>query len=98
MMTLSTSPETGRDGADDGVVPPVRACARGQCVAGCLTASRWAIYGRFELIDSAGLGMLLLARDEAKKDNRQLILKGPCGREKRMFGVTKFNTLFSIEE
>jgi HptB-dependent secretion and biofilm anti anti-sigma factor len=54
--------------------------------------------GPVQEVDSAGLGMLLLARDEAKKNNRELILKGPCGQVKRMFGVTKFDTLFSIEE
>jgi HptB-dependent secretion and biofilm anti anti-sigma factor len=53
---------------------------------------------RLEFIDSAGLGMLLLARDEAKKNDRQLILKQPSGQVKRMFGVTKFNTLFTVEE
>jgi anti-anti-sigma factor len=53
---------------------------------------------KLEFIDSAGLGMLLLARDEAKKHDRQLILKRPGGQVKRMFGVTKFNTLFTVEE
>jgi anti-anti-sigma factor len=51
-----------------------------------------------EFIDSAGLGMLLLARDEAKKIDRKLILKRPSGQVKRMFGVTKFNTLFTVED
>jgi HptB-dependent secretion and biofilm anti anti-sigma factor len=53
---------------------------------------------RLEFIDSAGLGMLLLARDEAKKNDRQLILKHPSGQVKRMFSVTKFDTLFTVEE
>ena len=52
---------------------------------------------KLEFIDSAGLGMLLLARDEAKKTNRALILRGPSGQVKRMFGVTKFDTLFDVE-
>ena len=52
---------------------------------------------KLEFIDSAGLGMLLLARDEAMKTNRALILRGPSGQVKRMFGVTKFDTLFDVE-
>jgi anti-anti-sigma factor len=53
---------------------------------------------KLEFIDSAGLGMLLLARDEAKKASRGLILRGPNGQVKRMFGATKFDTLFAVEE
>ena len=53
---------------------------------------------KLEFIDSAGLGMLLLARDEARKNDLQLILKRPGGQVKRMFCVTKFNTLFTVEE
>jgi HptB-dependent secretion and biofilm anti anti-sigma factor len=53
---------------------------------------------KLEFIDSAGLGMLLLARDEAKKANRALVLRGPSGQVKRMFGVTKFDALFDVQE
>ncbi|CCE03326.1 STAS domain-containing protein [Bradyrhizobium sp. STM 3809] len=53
---------------------------------------------KLDFIDSAGLGMLLLARDEAKKNDRELILRRPSGQVKRMFGVTKFSTLFTIED
>lgn len=53
---------------------------------------------KLDFIDSAGLGMLLLARDEAKRNDRELILKRPNGQVKRMFGVTKFNTLFNVQE
>ncbi|MGA7807418.1 STAS domain-containing protein [Bradyrhizobium sp.] len=52
---------------------------------------------KLEFIDSAGLGMLLLARDEAKKSERELILMHPAGQVKRMFSVTKFNKLFTVE-
>jgi HptB-dependent secretion and biofilm anti anti-sigma factor len=48
-------------------------------------------------IDSAGLGMLLIAREEAAKANRSLVLRGAKGQVERMFGLTKFNTLFSLE-
>lgn len=47
-------------------------------------------------IDSAGLGMLLIARDEASKASRNLTLRRPQGQVERMFAVTKFNTLFTI--
>ena len=53
---------------------------------------------KLDFIDSAGLGMLLLARDEAKKNHRELILRRPSGQVKRMFAVTTFNTLFTVEE
>jgi anti-anti-sigma factor len=51
---------------------------------------------KLEFIDSAGLGMLLLARDEASKASRSLVLRGPAGQVKRMFGVTKFDALFDV--
>jgi HptB-dependent secretion and biofilm anti anti-sigma factor len=53
---------------------------------------------KLEFIDSAGLGMLLLARDEASKAARKLVLRAPHGQVKRMFGVTKFDKLFDVEE
>lgn len=52
---------------------------------------------KLEFIDSAGLGMLLIVRDEASKAGRSLILRGPRGQVKRMFDVTKFDTLFTLE-
>ncbi len=50
-----------------------------------------------DFIDSAGLGMLLIARDEAINSKRDLVLRGPQGQVKRMFAVTKFDTLFTVE-
>ena len=35
--------------------------------------------------------------DEASKASRQLTLRGPQGQVKRMFAVTRFETLFAIE-
>jgi anti-anti-sigma factor len=52
---------------------------------------------KLEFIDSAGLGMLLIARDEANKDARRLVLRAPRGQVKRIFDVTEFGTLFTIE-
>jgi HptB-dependent secretion and biofilm anti anti-sigma factor len=50
-----------------------------------------------DFVDSAGLGMLLIARDEADKAQRQLVLRSPRGQVKRMFEISKFETLFPIE-
>lgn len=52
---------------------------------------------RLDFIDSAGLGMLLIARDEVKKRDRKLVLRAPGGQVKRIFAVTKFETLFTVE-
>jgi anti-anti-sigma factor len=52
---------------------------------------------KLEFIDSAGLGMLLIARDEAKKAGRNLTLRGPQGQVKRTFSATKFDTLLTIK-
>ncbi|KZB55607.1 anti-anti-sigma factor [Thalassospira lucentensis] len=51
-----------------------------------------------EFIDSAGLGMLLLARDEGEKSRATVILKGAQGQVKRMLEVARFDTLFKLED
>ncbi|WP_404425916.1 STAS domain-containing protein [Thalassospira australica] len=51
-----------------------------------------------EFIDSAGLGMLLLARDEGEKARATVILKGAQGQVKRMLEVARFDTLFKLED
>ncbi len=50
-----------------------------------------------ETIDSAALGMLLIAREEAQKHNVHLILANPQGQIEKMFKVSKFETLFTIK-
>ena len=52
---------------------------------------------RLDFVDSAGLGMLLIARDEAGKSSRSLALVRPQKQVERVFAVTKFETLFTIE-
>jgi anti-anti-sigma factor len=52
---------------------------------------------RLEFIDSAGLGMLLIARDEAIKAERKVVLRNPQGQVKRIFAATNFDTLFTVE-
>lgn len=51
-----------------------------------------------EFIDSAGLGMLLLARDEGEKARATVILRGAQGQVKRMLEVGRFDTLFKLED
>lgn len=50
-----------------------------------------------EFIDSAALGMLLLALEKAEKLDKKLILAGAEGQVKKMFGMANFHTLFTIE-
>ena len=50
-----------------------------------------------DFIDSAGLGMLLLVRDEAKRSNRKVVLRHPTGQVKRIFDISKFERLFSVQ-
>lgn len=50
-----------------------------------------------DFIDSAGLGMLLLARDSAHARNVTLVLQGPTGQVKKIFDLSKFDALFTIE-
>lgn len=49
-----------------------------------------------DFIDSAGLGMLLLARDEISKTPHNLKLKSPQGQVLRMFHVARFDQMFDI--
>jgi len=51
-----------------------------------------------EFIDSAGLGMLLLARDEGEKARATVVLRGAQGQVKRMLEVARFDTLFKLED
>lgn len=49
-----------------------------------------------EFIDSAALGMLLLARDEAEKKQIGIILRGAGGQPEKMFTVSNFHKLFKV--
>ena len=51
-----------------------------------------------EFIDSAALGILLLARDESEKTGTTLVLQKPTGQVKKMFEVSRFYDLFQIED
>jgi len=51
-----------------------------------------------EFIDSAGLGMLLLARDEVSKTDANLTLRAPQGQVRKMFEVARFDEMFTIDD
>jgi len=51
---------------------------------------------RLEFIDSAALGMFLVARDEAKKNKTDLKLVAPAGHVQKMFNISNFYGLFNI--
>lgn len=52
--------------------------------------------GRLDFVDSAALGMLLLARDEAEKHQVSLVISRPEGQVKKIFNVVRFDELFTI--
>lgn len=54
--------------------------------------------GQVEFIDSAGLGMLLLVREEMRGKSRDVVLLRAQGQVKRMFDIARFDTLFTLEQ
>lgn len=50
----------------------------------------------FDFIDSAGLGMLIELHDTATKNDVKIALCGANGLVKRMFELSKFETLFEL--
>lgn len=53
--------------------------------------------GGLEFIDSAGLGMLLMAREVAEEKGVRMVLRGAKGAVARMLEVTCFDTVFAIQ-
>lgn len=51
---------------------------------------------KLEFIDSAGLGMLLLARDKIQDCRGHITLINPSGQVKKMIELGRFNALFTI--
>jgi anti-anti-sigma factor len=49
-----------------------------------------------EFVDSAALGMFLVAREEAKKKGVNLTLSNPVGQVQNMFQLSNFSSLFNI--
>lgn len=53
-------------------------------------------FSEVNFIDSAGLGMLLLLRDECAKHNISLTIRGTKGQVDKIFVISKFDQLFTI--
>ena len=51
-----------------------------------------------EFMDSAGLGMLLLAHETAGQKNIDLRLRGPQGEVRRILEVSKFSEIIPIDD
>lgn len=49
-----------------------------------------------DFIDSAGLGMLLIAKQHAEAAQAQVVLKNPAEEVQRMLKVAKFEKMFNI--
>jgi HptB-dependent secretion and biofilm anti anti-sigma factor len=52
-------------------------------------------FSDLDFIDSAGLGMLLLLRQECMNRNTSLSLQATRGQVKRIFAISKFDQLFA---
>lgn len=54
-------------------------------------------FSDISFIDSSGLGMLLLLRDECQKNKVGLSIKSIHGQVEKIFTLSKFEQLFTIE-
>lgn len=50
-----------------------------------------------DFIDSAGLGMLLVVREEAEKRHRKVTLTVAPGQVKQLLELSRFQTMFTME-
>lgn len=50
-----------------------------------------------DFLDSAALGMLLVAREEAQKASVEFILQNAVGHVKKMFELSDFGSMFNIK-
>ena len=48
-------------------------------------------------VDSAGLGMLVIAHEECQSVNAKLVFRGPTGQVRRMLELGRFDTILQIE-
>ena len=72
-----------------GVTDAFRAAANGHIVIDLSGLS---------FVDSAGLGMLLIARQVAEKVKSSLVLRGAREQVRHMLSVAKFDTIMTIED
>ncbi|CAA7613913.1 STAS domain-containing protein [Magnetospirillum sp. UT-4] len=52
---------------------------------------------RVEHVDSAGLGLLLVAREKVMKKGGRVVLRNPGGQVGRMLALARFRDFFDIE-
>ncbi|MDA8231533.1 MAG: STAS domain-containing protein [Magnetospirillum sp.] len=52
---------------------------------------------RVEFVDSSALGMLLIVRDAAIEDRREVVLKGAAGQVEKLVRVAKLHKYFTVE-
>lgn len=48
-------------------------------------------------VDSAGLGMLVIAHEECQSINAKLVIRGATGQVRRMLELGRFDTILQIE-
>ncbi|MET0154788.1 MAG: STAS domain-containing protein [Rickettsiales bacterium] len=51
-----------------------------------------------EFIDSAALGLLLLAKEKSEKAGKRFVLERPVGQVAKMFKISRFQDMFDIVE
>lgn len=54
--------------------------------------------GQVEFIDSAALGLLLMAKDKSDKLSKDIVLEQPNGQVAKMFTISKFDDIFRVEQ
>ncbi len=54
-------------------------------------------FSRVTFIDSAGLGMLLILKEELAKNKGLVLLQHAQGQVEKMFKVSKFDALFDVK-
>ena len=62
------------------------------------SASKRCVFDLSDLqsIDSAGLGMLMIAHETSERDDWKLVLSGPKGQVGKMLELTEFDKVMSI--
>jgi anti-anti-sigma factor len=52
---------------------------------------------RVEFVDSSALGMLLIVRDAAVQDSREVVLQGATGQVLKLIDIGKLRKYFTVE-
>lgn len=55
-------------------------------------------FKEIEFIDSAALGLLLLAKEKSEKSGKHFVLQHPVGQVAKMFKISRFQDMFNIVE